>query len=572
MAAPLLRIENLSLGFRGQPLVVDRATLSLERGQIAALVGESGSGKTLLARSILGLFPPGCTARSGRIEFEGKDLLGFSPAGIRAIRGTRIGMIFQEPMVSLNPSLKVGFQICEAMATHSMLPAEAIRARAIALLTKVQIQSPEAALDKYPHEFSGGMRQRIMIAANLMLSPSLLIADEPTTALDCLVQKDVLDLLAELAASEGCAVLLISHDLALVARYASEVAVMRAGEIVEQGVVASVFGSPQHDYTKRLLASLPHGAVVDAQVSPRPPLVRVRDVSIDYPIRKRWPFEKQRWKRAAYNVSLDLHEGETLAIVGESGSGKTSLGRAIMQLNRIAGGHISIGDQQITPISQPGFAATRDFAQMIFQDPYSSLSPRKTIGEIVGEPLRSLSYNVREAKVAAMLEDVGLEARIAGRYPNQLSGGQRQRVSIARAIILNPRLIVADEPVSALDVTIQAQILDLLQRLKSKNDFTCLFISHDLGVVEQIADRIVVMYRGRIVEWGHTRDIYSAAAHSYTRRLLSALPRLAQRRAGGFELENRGFSIDKADCADGAGPRSDAYREISPGHFAAAEP
>lgn len=438
-------------------------------------------------------------------------------------------------MTSLNPVLKVGFQMCEAMKKHTSVPGEKIRQRALDLLEKVHIDDPEGCLEKYPHEFSGGMRQRIMIASSLMMAPALLIADEPTTALDCLVQKDVLDILLDLAHGEGTAILLISHDLAHVAQYANRVLVMEKGKIVEQGPVEKVIGTPAHPYTRKLLSALPQPGP-EKEDPAREKMVEIKNLSVDYPIRRKWFFEKQTFKRVLNNVSLDIHMGETLAVVGESGSGKTTIGRAILQLVKPAEGSIQVDYRCVSGDNAPGFEAMSQTVQLIFQDPYSSLSPRQTIEDIIGEPVNTPD---REERVREMLDDVGLGPEFATRLPNELSGGQRQRVAIARALINNPKLVIADEPVSALDITIQAQILELLQRLKEKNNFTCLFISHDLGVVEQVADRIIVLYQGQIVEEGCRSDIFNRPQHPYTRALLSALPELKMQGTNSYSLHQR---------------------------------
>lgn len=531
----ILAIRGLSVSVakdQGRATVVDRVDLDVEPGEIVALVGESGSGKTMIGRSILKLLPPVARIDAGEIRFEGNDLAVATDAQMRAVRGARIGMVFQEPMVSLNPALRVGFQMAEAMRLHGAVTAAEARGRSIAMLERVHIKDPERCLASHPHEFSGGMRQRIMLASVFAMKPKLLVADEPTTALDAIIQREVMETLVELARDSGTAVLLVSHDLGMVAQYARRVAVMRRGEIVESGETKSVLLGPRHEYTRALLESLPRrdpGA--DPGTKATAPLFEVRDLVVDFPGKARWFWQRTPRVRAVDGIDLDVREGETLAVVGESGSGKTTIGRTLVRLLRESAGSIRFEGKALGERGRS--------TQMVFQDPYSSLDPRMKLAEIVAEALRhvpGLSGAEKDARARRMLDEVGLAGDYAGRFPHELSGGQRQRVCIARAIVAQPRFVVADEPVSALDVTIQKQVLDLLMELKRRFAFTCLFVSHDLGVVERIADRVIVMHRGRILEQGPRDAIFDRPCHPYTRRLLQANPRITRTASGGYEL------------------------------------
>ncbi|HEY8011241.1 MAG TPA: ABC transporter ATP-binding protein [Rudaea sp.] len=541
-ADAVLTIEHLCIGLRTDSgkfrRIVEDANFSIAAGEMLALVGESGSGKTMIARSILRLLPQIAAIESGRILFAGKDLDDARPAQMRALRGNAIGMVFQEPMVSLNPALSVGVQMTEALRLHRGLPLEEARRRCLELLERVRIADPLACLKAYPHQFSGGMRQRIMLASTLAMQPKLLIADEPTTALDAIVQKEVMDIMASLTREMGTAVLLVSHDLGMVARYARRIVVLCSGETMESGDTQQVIAQPQHAYTRNLLASLPtrmprrQAAAATAST----PLIEIRDLCIDFN-RPAASGRKRAVLRAVAHADLDLLAGETLAVVGESGSGKTTIGRALVRLNCETSGSIRFEGREIASFDKAEMLAYRLKSQMVFQDPFSSLDPRMRLGAIVAEGLRllpALSAQERRARAAQMLAEVGLSGDYAERFPHELSGGQRQRVCIARAIVTGPRFLVADEAVSALDVTIQKQLLALLQSLQEKFGFACLFITHDLGVVEQIADRVAVIYRGRVLETGPRDTIFDDPRHPYTLRLLQATPRI--RRVDG---ENR---------------------------------
>ncbi len=531
MTEPLLSIETLRIEADqpGRPPLLEGLSFAVRPGERLAIVGESGSGKTMATRAIPGLLAAGVHRAAGSIRFEGRDLTALSEAELRKVRGAGVGLVFQEPMTSLNPALPIGVQLAEGLRLHRDFDDAEIRRRSIDMLARVQITDPEGCLSRHPHEFSGGMRQRIMLASVLLLEPRLLIADEPTTALDTLSQREVLQLMGALTREMGTALLLITHDLGLVAEYTERVIVLEKGVLVEEGMTADVLARPKHPYTAKLIASLPRKSEArPALPDDAPTLLTIESAAIDY-AGKPGLFRAGKPKRVIDDVSLAVREGEIVALVGASGSGKTTLGRAALGLKPLAGGRICFdgGD-----IARMGRAARRGFrrdAQLVFQDPYSSLPPHLRIGEIVGAALRhvpGLSVTQRRERVLATLDEVGL-AGFETRRPHQMSGGQRQRVAIARAIASQPRLIVADEPVSALDVTIQLQVLTLLQRLQKERGFACLFITHDLAVVEQIADRVIVLSQGRIVEQGATDVVFADPRHDYTKRLLAASPALA---------------------------------------------
>ncbi|MBS0514454.1 MAG: ABC transporter ATP-binding protein [Proteobacteria bacterium] len=544
VSGAVLVVEHLDIGLRktngeARHIVID-ANFSIVPGEMLALVGESGSGKTMIARAILRLLPPGVAVQGGAIRYGGEDLAHLAAARLRALRGNAIGMVFQEPMVSLNPALRIGVQMTEALRLHRGLRYDAARKHCLDLLERVRIADPAACLNAYPHQFSGGMRQRIMLASTLAMQPRLLIADEPTTALDAIVQKEVMDIMTQLTREMGTAVLLVSHDLGMVARYAQRVVVLCRGETMEMGETRRVIAEPQHDYTRKLLASLPARGERKFPAPGGTPLVEIRGLDVDFD--KPTPFWRKRETfRVVRSVNLDLHAGETLAVVGESGSGKTTIGRALVRLVRESGGSIRFEGRDITNCGKRDLDAYRLKSQMVFQDPYSSLDPRMHLVDIVAEGLRhvaGLSKPERRARATAMLAEVGLTGDFTERFPHELSGGQRQRVSIARAIVAGPRFLVADEAVSALDVTVQKQVLALLESLQKKFGFAYLFITHDLGVVEQVADRVAVIYRGRILEIGSRDAIFGDAHHPYTLRLLRATPRIRRIEGGvGYCLE-----------------------------------
>ncbi|WP_367117293.1 ABC transporter ATP-binding protein [Mesorhizobium sp.] len=534
----MLSVRNLSIsvGPSGKR-IVDELNFDLAPGDMQALVGESGSGKTMAARSILNLLPaPLVTTPDSSIRFEGRELTGLAAKALRQVRGAQIGMVFQEPMVSLNPAVTIGEQMAEGLRLHRDISRAEIKDRSLAMLERIQIKDPGKCLAAYPHEFSGGMRQRIMLASVMLLKPRLLIADEPTTALDTLVQRDVLDLMVELTRENGTAVLLISHDLGMVSHYVNNVTVMCEGKAVEQGSSTQVLHTPQHDYTRRLVDALPKRSAGGSRRAVNgPPLVEISNVVIDYPGRPRL-FARAEPKRAVDGVDLAIRRGETLALVGASGSGKTTLGRAIVGLVRPSSGTISFLGKAIANKRSANARAQRRDMQIVFQDPYSSLDPRQSIAEIVTEPLKldtELDRKRRTARMDEVIEEVGLTRDLLERFPHQLSGGQRQRVAIARAIVRRPAFVGADEPVSALDMTVQKQILLLIRSLQERYGFACLFVSHDLGAVEQVADRVAVMQDGRIVEIGDRDDVFDRPRHAYTRALLDAAMLIDRRFADG---------------------------------------
>jgi microcin C transport system ATP-binding protein len=521
----LLEVDSLSVRF-GDASVVDQVSFSIAAGEKFALVGESGSGKSISALSILRLVERAHT--SGAIRFNGVDLCTLSERKMRAVRGADISMIFQEPMTALNPLFTIGNQIAEVLQLHEALRPNAARARAIELLAKTGIPEPERRVDSYPHELSGGQRQRAMIAMALACKPKLLIADEPTTALDVTIQAQILDLLDELQREMGMALLFITHDLNLVRRFTHRVGVMERGKLVEMGATAEVFSNPQHPYTRKLLASRPE-RVVQPVASDAPVLIAGRDVGVTFSSPKGW-FGKTHFE-AVRGVSLNLQRGETLGIVGESGSGKTTLGMALLALQPLSSGQFSSGGQRMDNADRPTLQAMRRRMQVVFQDPFASLSPRMTVGQIVGEGLAlhrsELTAKERETLVLQMLAEVGLSdksgvANVLQRYPHEFSGGQRQRIAIARAMVLRPQVLVLDEPTSALDVSVQQQVLTLLAELQQRYGLSYVFISHDLAVVRAMSHRVLVMKDGAIVEEGEAQALFDAPQQPYTQALLAA--------------------------------------------------
>jgi microcin C transport system ATP-binding protein len=532
MSGPLLTVHDLTVRF-GVFDAVKNVSFDIAPGETLALVGESGSGKSVTALSVLKLQPASATL-SGSIRFDGKELIAASDAELRAVRGNEVGMIFQEPMSSLNPVHTIGKQIGEVLAVHQGLRTNAARARTIELLDAVGIPDPAGRLDDYPHQLSGGQRQRVMIAMAIANSPKLLIADEPTTALDVTVQAQILDLLKSLQQQFGMAVLFITHDLAIVKKIADRVCVMTKGEIVEAGPVDTIFADPQHDYTKKLLAAAPKGEpMVPAENAPN--VVEVDDLKVWFPI-KRGLFRRTVGHiRAVDGVSLSIQKGETLGVVGESGSGKSSLGYALLRLIPSQGRIVVLGNE-VQSRSWRALRPLRKHMQIVFQDPFGSLSPRMSVSQIVEEGLLvhqpELSKEQRAEKVAAALVEVGLDVSTANRYPHEFSGGQRQRIAIARALVLEPELVVLDEPTSALDVSIQAQVIDLLRAVQERRRLSYLFISHDLKVVRALAHRLIVMRNGKVVESGPARNVFAAPREDYTRQLMAAAFDLATTEAG----------------------------------------
>jgi microcin C transport system ATP-binding protein len=522
MSAPLLDVQGLSVAFRGKR-VVEGVSFHVNRGETVALVGESGSGKSVTALSCLRLLPGAGTNPEGRITLDGTDVLTAEGEALRRLRGGVAGMVFQEPMTSLNPLHTVGRQVSEAITLHRPMKGEALRTRVIELLRRAGFPAAEHRLNAYPHQLSGGQRQRVMIAAALANDPALLIADEPTTALDVTIQAQILELLADLKRRLDMAMLLITHDLQIVRRHADRVVVMRDGRAVEQGWVAEVFANPRHDYTKMLLATEPRGR--PAPVQPTAPVVMEGEqVRVHFPIRRGVLRRVVGVVKAVDGVSVSIREGETVGLVGESGSGKTTLGLAMLRLETSAG-LIRFEGRDISGLNRAELRPLRARMQIVFQDPFGALSPRMTVGEIVGEGLavhERLSAKERAARVAAAMEEVGLVPDMAERYPHEFSGGQRQRIAIARALVLKPRLVVLDEPTSALDVSVQAQVVELLRELQARHRLAYLFISHDLRVVRAMAHRIVVLKDGSVVEEGEAEAVVAAPREPYTRALMAA--------------------------------------------------
>jgi microcin C transport system ATP-binding protein len=525
---PLLRAENLTLAFRnrgGENVVVDDISFHIEKGETLALVGESGSGKSMTALSILRLLPPaGLWRPNSKILFEGRDLLSLSERELRGVRGSDISMVFQEPMTSLNPLHTIERQIAEVIQLHQPMNDRAARARVIELLTEVGIPEPETRLQSYPHQLSGGQRQRVMIALALANRPKLFIADEPTTALDVTVQAQILRLLKSLKDKHNMAMLFITHDLGIVRKVADRVSVMKDGKIVEENTVAELFARPQHPYTQALIAAEPKGA--PAPLHPEAPIVaETDDLRVWFPIRRGFLRKTVGHIKAVDGISLQIRKGETLGVVGESGSGKTTLGLAMLRLISSQGKIVFLG----SPLQGLRFKEMRPFRrdmQIVFQDPYGSLSPRMSAADIVGEGLRvhqpKLSAGERDARAAKALSEVGLDPAMRHRYPHEFSGGQRQRIALARAIVLEPTFVVLDEPTSALDMMIQAQMVDLLRELQKRRDLTYMFISHDLKVVAALASSLIVMRNGKVVEQGEAKEIFAHPQSEYTRALFAA--------------------------------------------------
>ncbi len=525
MKSPLLEVDHLSVGF-GTSTVVKDVSFAIAAGEKFALVGESGSGKSITALSVLRLVDAATT--TGTIRFEGQDLMAKTERQMRALRGGRIGMIFQEPMTALNPLFTVGNQIAEVLVLHEGLGKAAARARSIELLTRTGIPEPDRRIDVYPHQLSGGQRQRAMIAMALACRPQLLICDEPTTALDVTIQAQILALLDELQAEMGMALLFITHDLNMVRRFTHRVGVMERGRLVELGDTAKVFANPQHAYTQKLLASRPQ-RVVQAVSADAPVMLQAQNVAVSFDFRQGW-FGKRQFQ-AVKQATLQLRRGETLGIVGESGSGKTTLGMALLALQSLSGGQVSMAGERIDNADRQHLRAMRRRMQVVFQDPFASLSPRMTIGQIVGEGPAlhrpELSQAKRDKLVLDMLDEVGLSERfgVAGvlqRYPHEFSGGQRQRIAIARAVVLRPEVLVLDEPTSALDVSVQQQVLKLLADLQQRYGMSYIFISHDLAVVRAMAHRVMVMQGGDVVEEGEAEALFAQPGQPYTRELLAA--------------------------------------------------
>lgn len=556
----ILEVVDLSVAFPrddGYQNVVNHVSFSVSRGKTLGIVGESGSGKSVSSLAIMQLLQaPPARITSGKILFDGVDLLSLSEKQMRAYRGKRISMIFQEPMTSLNPVQKCGHQVVEMLRVHEKISKSQARTRVIQLFEEVLLPRPEKIYDSYPHEISGGQKQRVMIAMALVCKPDIVIADEPTTALDVTVQKTILQLLRQLQAKYNMGVIFITHDLGVIAQVADDVMVMYRGDVLEQGPADEILHRPQHPYTKGLLAcrppldSRPHRlpTVADylngtvpapddippaqpaAANKPSAPVLEVRNLQVTYPLKKNLWGKVLKELKAVDNISFQLFAGETLGLVGESGCGKTTLGRSILRLLNHSGGQVYYHGQLIDTLPAAKLRDLRLKMQIVFQDPYSSLNPRISIGEAIIEPLRSHRLydndTQRRDKVLELMQQVGLQADWYDRFPHQLSGGQRQRVCIARALVVNPELVVCDESVSALDVSVQAQVLNLLNDLKQRYGFSCIFITHDLSVVKYMADRIMVMRHGQMVELAPSDQLYENPQTEYTQNLIDSIPRL----------------------------------------------
>lgn len=534
---PVLDIDHLQVVFAtdgGDIQAVKDVTLDVSAGEVLAVVGESGSGKTVTAKTILGLLPETATS-SGTVLINGADVISVGAERLRQIRGRDVAMVFQEPSTALNPVFTVGWQIAEGIRAHAgtsggkRVSAKDAKARAVEALRKVGIPDPERRVNYYPHQFSGGQKQRVVIAAALALNPGLIVADEPTTALDVTVQAEILELLRDLRDTYGTSIVLITHNMGVVADLADRVIVMHQGGIVEEAPVRKLFAEPRQDYTRKLLAAVPHLGhnSASAGLTERPHqgaevLVAADNLAIEYPGRLGAPAFK-----AVDGVSFTLSKGEVFGLVGESGSGKTTIGRAIAGLNRATGGSLKVLGYEMLDFRERTFKPLRKDIGFVFQDPAASFNPQLTIGECIAEPLvihtRPGPAQARK-RVGELLESVQLPASYAARYPHELSGGQRQRASLARALSLNPRLLIADEPTSALDVSVQAKVLDLFKEIQQEFGFACLFISHDLAVVDSLASWIGVLYKGRLVEQGIGSQVMGSPRHDYTRRLIASLP------------------------------------------------
>ncbi len=528
----LLSVEDLSVAFRQEEkdnLAVDQISFEIKKGETVALVGESGSGKSVTALSVLKLLPyPAASHPSGKIVYQGEDLIAATESEMRQVRGNKISMIFQEPMSSLNPLHTIEQQVAEVLKIHRGLGETNARKRVLELLNQVGIPNPEERLKSYPHQLSGGQRQRVMIAMALANEPDLLIADEPTTALDVTVQAQILQLLKDLQKSTGMAMLFITHDLGIVRRISDRVCVMTQGKIVEQGDTEDIFVRPQHAYTQHLLAAEPKGHP-PASDSSQPIVVEAKNLKVWFPVKRGFLRKTVSHIKAVDGIDVAVRAGQTLGIVGESGSGKTTLGLAILRMIS-SSGRISFNGTDIQANSWKQMRPLRRDMQIVFQDPFGSLSPRMSVADIVGEGLKihmpDLSTKEREAKVAAALEEVGLDAATRFRYPHEFSGGQRQRISIARAMVLEPKFVMLDEPTSALDMSVQAQVVDLLRDLQTAHGLAYLFISHDLKVVRALANDVVVMQHGKVMESGTSDEVFENPRTEYTKALMAAAFRL----------------------------------------------
>ncbi|WP_214625966.1 ABC transporter ATP-binding protein [Paenibacillus agaridevorans] len=571
----LLQVKDLSVSFYVRDKEVEAVrgvSFELRKGETLGIVGESGSGKSVTARTIMRLLPsPPSIVKGGEVLFQGMNLADKSDSEMEAIRGKEIGMIFQDPMSSLNPTMRIGKQIEESLIKHRRMNKSAARNEAIEMLRKVGIPNAETRYSQYPHEFSGGMRQRVMIAIALACRPSLLIADEPTTALDVTIQAQILNQMKQLQQELGTSIILITHDLGVVAGMCDRVVVMKDGEIVETATTEELFANPKHPYTIRLLNALPR---LDEKKKPKlAPLVkREKD---DVPLlqvkslRQHFDLGKGQVLKAVNNISFDVHAGETLGVVGESGSGKSTTGRTILRLNEATGGEVLYRGIPLQQLNRGEMKRMRRHMGMIFQDPYASLNPRLRVADIIGEALDVHGMHegkaVRQKRIEELLDMVGLNASHAMRYPHEFSGGQRQRIGIARTLAVEPDFIVCDEPLSALDVSIQAQVVKLLEELQQRLGLTYLFIAHDLSMVKHISDRVAVMYKGKIVELAESEELYTNPLHDYTKTLLAAIPVPDPK----VESQKKLVVNREASKADPYGLDTSQFVEVSRGHWVA---
>jgi peptide/nickel transport system ATP-binding protein len=567
----ILKVDNLHISFQSKEEEFDAVrgvSFEVKKGETLGIVGESGSGKSVTARSIMRLLPsPPSYMKEGEITFLGENLAEKTEKEMESIRGRDIGMIFQDPMTSLNPTIRIGNQIAESLMKHQDLTREQAKKEAIDILKQVGIRNSEERYSQYPHEFSGGMRQRVMIAIALACRPTLLIADEPTTALDVTIQKQILNVMKHMQERFGTSIILITHDLGVVAGMCDAVVVMKEGVIVERGTTEEIFATPRHPYTKKLLNALPRLDEPKKSKKDRspdkPPLL---DVSS---LRQHFDLGKGHTLKAVDDISFFIREGETLGLVGESGSGKSTTGRAILRLNEPTGGVVTYEGMSVNGMTKREMKAMRRHMQMIFQDPYASLNPRFKVMDIIGQALDihglCKTKQDRKRRVEELLELVGLQPGHAKRYPHEFSGGQRQRIGIARALAVEPKFIVCDEPLSALDVSIQAQIVELLQDLQKRLGLTYLFIAHDLSMVKHISDRVAVMYAGKIVELAESEELYTNPQHPYTQSLLSAIPIPDPT----IEKKKERVLLEEQTDADRYGLQESELVEVSKGHWVA---